>query len=192
MHELIKANILKYIPANQDELDFFTSKFEIVSLKKKERFVTTGEYCRHIAFVNKGCLRSFIFDKNGDEHILQLATEDYWISDMYSFLSGLPAIYTIEAIENSELFKINAEALEETYQYFPRFERFFRLLIQKSYVSSQQRILSNLSENSEEKYLAMIEKAPSLIQRVPQQYIASYLGITPESLSRIKRKIFHK
>jgi CRP-like cAMP-binding protein len=192
MFGLIEANILKYIDAGKDELQFFTSKLERASLKKKEKLITAGEHCRHVAFVNKGCLRSFIYDKDGNEHILQFAIEDHWISDLYSFLSGQPAIYTIEAIENTELLKISVDSLEEVYTHFPKYERFFRLLIQKSYVVTQQRMVSALSENAEEKYLALIERSPMLINRLPQQYLASYLGITPESFSRIKKKLFKK
>jgi len=192
MHELIHKNILKYIDANDEEFLFFTSKLEKFHLKKKEKLIVAGENCKHLAFVNSGCLRAFISDEQGTEHIIQFAVENYWISDLYGFLTGNPAIYTIEAIENTDVLKISRDSLEDVFRRYPKFERFFRLLIERSHVNLQQRIISSLSDSAEKKYLNLFEKQAFLISRIPQKYLASYLGITAESLSRIKKKMFKK
>jgi CRP-like cAMP-binding protein len=143
-------------------------------------------------FINKGCMRSYKVDSKGQEHIVMFGIEGWWISDFYSFLTETPAIQHIDALEDSEVFCIDKPDLEKLYTTVPKFERFFRIILQNAYISSQQRSLSDISETAEERYIAFINKYPTLEQRVPQHQIASYLGMTPETISRIRKQRLEK
>jgi CRP-like cAMP-binding protein len=119
---------------------------------------------------------------------MMFGMEDWWISDMYSFITATPATLHIDALEDSEVLSIEKNDLENVYLRIPLFERFYRLLLQNSIVANQRRVLSTISQTAEEQYLAFIRKYPSLDRRVPQSQIASYLGITPETISRIRKQ----
>ena len=161
-------------------------------LRKKQYLLQEGDVCKAIAFVEKGALREYSIDESGTEHIVQFAVEDWWIGDMYSFLTQTPAMYTIEALEDCELLQIDKNGLEELYLKLPKMERFFRIIIQNAFVASQKRIISSMSQSADERYLAFIEKYPAIEQRIPQYQVAAYLGITPEFLSRIRKKFASK
>ncbi len=189
MYALILQNISKHIQLTQEETDYFISVLQIKKLRKKQFLVQEGDVCRYETFVNKGCLRAYHVDEKGQEHIAQFAVEEWWISDMYSFLTSTPAYLNVDALEDSELLCIDKPSLEELYLHVPKFERFFRIILQNAFIAHQQRILANMSKNAEDRYLEFIERYPQLEQRVPQHQIASYLGITPESLSRVRKQL---
>jgi CRP-like cAMP-binding protein len=128
-------------------------------------------------------------DHNGVEHITQFAIEGWWISDMNSFLTQENATYNIDAIEDSKVLLLDMTSQETLFKEIPKFERYFRILIQDSYVALHKRLLSNITESAEEKYLRILNNYPQLIQRMPQHMIASYLGIKPETISRIRKKL---
>jgi CRP-like cAMP-binding protein len=134
-------------------------------------------------------LRSYIIDDKGSELIMQFAPEGWWIGDMYSSITGEPAEHTIDAIEDSELLLLSSQAHEELLKQAPVFERFFRLLLQNSFIALQRRLKGNIIQTAEEKYKNFIQLYPNVAQRVPQHNIASFLGITPESLSRIRKQM---
>ncbi len=184
----IKNNIKKYIELNDREFDFFAHLLQEKELVKKEMLLYEGEVCNYTSFVHLGCLRTFTHDKDGVEHILQFMPEDYWAGDLYSFLTGNPTNYNIEALETTAILQIHRNDMELVYHEIPKFERFFRILIQHSYVELQQRLLHSHSLSASEKHEKLIQKHKNIEQRVSQKHIASYLGITPESLSRLKRK----
>ena len=188
MFDLIRKNISKYIHLSEEEFNFFTSILREKKLRKKQFLLEEGEVCQFECFVNTGCLRQFYLDDSGHEHIIQFAVTDWWISDQYSFLTGLPSPYFIDALENSEVILINKSSLEDLYQKVPKFERFFRIAFQNSYVALQKRILANISQTAEERYNNFVSTYPEIEQRVPQHQVASYLGIKPESLSRLKNQ----
>lgn len=148
--------------------------------------------CKHLAFVNSGCLRAYSVDHKGEEHIIQFAIEDWWISDLNSFLTGSPATYNIDAIQNSEVLLLEKSDRDHLLESVPKMERFFRLLQEANYVSTHRRINDSLSASAEERYLAFITTYPALIEQIPQNHIASYLGITPQSLSRIRKELSYK
>lgn len=164
---------------------FFLSK----KLRRKQYLLQEGDPCKYISFVEKGILRSYTIDERGLEHIIQFAFEGWWISDQYSFLTGEPSLYTIDALEDCELLLLSKEAEEEMMGKIPKMERFFRILLQNSLIAMQRRIISSLSRTAEEKYQELIVSCPTIPQRVPQHMMASYLGITPETLSRIRKQI---
>jgi CRP-like cAMP-binding protein len=192
MYELIKDNLNQKVNLPEEDFRTFTSLLKFRKLRKRQYLVGEGEVCEYIAFVNKGMLRSYTETRKGEEYIVQFASEDHWLSDLYSFLSRRPALYNIDALEDSEVLLISRENLELAYERIPGMERFFRLLLQNSYVATQHRLVASLSQTAEEKYLSLLEKHPSILQRVPLHQIASYLGITPESLSRIRRQLLEK
>jgi len=186
MYDLLLKNISRFITLTPEEEQYFTLILKIKKLKKKQYLLQEGDITRHQYFVNKGCLRTYTIDEKGQEHIIQFAIEDWWTGDMYSFLTQTAARYTIDAIEDSELLCLEKNALEELYIKVPKFEKFFRHLLQNAFVSMQERITANLSQPADERYCTFINKYPDMEKRLPLKQIASYLGITPESLSRIR------
>ncbi len=186
MYDLILKNISRFITLTPEEEQYFTSLLKIKKLRKKQYLLQEGEINRYDYFVNKGCLRTYTIDEKGLEHIVQFSIEDWWAGDMYSFLTQTPARYTIDALEDTELLCLEKNALEELYVKIPKFERFFRHLLQNAFVSLQERITANLSQTADERYCNFINKYPLMEKRLPLKQIASYLGITPESLSRIR------
>ena len=192
MYKLLQTHIQKRISLTEDEFsacrDFFTPH----EIKRRQFLLREGDVCKSIAFVSKGCLRCYTIDDNGGEHVVQFAIEDWWISDLYSFLTGEPAEYTIDALEDSELLLLDAAAQENLCTTIPKFERFFKLLHQNNYIATHRRIVASLSASAEERYKAFLANYPQLAERLPQHQIASYLGITPESLSRVGKQLFEK
>lgn len=158
-------------------------------LRKKKILLAEGEICRQVAFVNSGCLRSYSVDANGNEHVVQLAMPNHWVADLYSFLNQTPSTLYIDAIDDSEILLLPHNKMEDLYKQVPCLERYFRILFQNAYLNTQQRLNSALSIGAEERYKNLMTEHPEILQKVPLGYIASYLGITPESLSRIRKKI---
>lgn len=187
--DLILTNVARHITLNAHEKQFFLSLLEPRTLKRKKLYLKSGTVCRDSAFVLDGALKSFTVDRDGKEHILSFATRDWWIADMYSFLSQKPAILNIEAIADSEVLLLSRDNQQKLYQEVPKFERFFRILVENSLVASQQRLIDNLSSTAEERYLSFLARYPIVPSCVPQHNIASYLGITPEFLSKIRARL---
>ena len=192
MFDLLLKNISRHIQLTPDEVSYFTSLVRKRSIRKKQYLLQAGDLCRYEHFVNKGCLRSYVVDEKGQEHIVQFAFEEWWVGDMYSFLTGTPATYHVDALENSEVFLIDKPSIEQLYVKIPKFERFFRIIIQNAFIAQQRRIIENMSLTAEERYINFLNRYPSFEQRLPQHQVASYLGITPESLSRIRRQMAEK
>lgn len=173
--------------AKQDE-EIILSAFEPFSIKKKKDLLRYGDECKHIYFIVKGCLRSYYVDEKGNEHIYQIRMDNSWISDLESFFMKTPSRYYIEALEDAHLLRITREKLDKLYEDVPTLERYFRILFQKAYVNSLKRLSSTMWETAVERYENLLKKHPDMFQRVPLVYIASYLGIAPESLSRIRKQ----
>ena len=192
MFELIRKNIAKHISLTEEEFTYFTSLLQLKRLRKKQFLLEEGRIFQYECFVNSGCLRQYYLDEKGQEHIIQFAISDWWIGDQYGFLTGLPSANFIDAIEESQVLLISKINLEQLYTKVPKFERLFRIAFQNSYVALQRRILSNLSQTAEERYLDFNKRYHEIEQKVPQHQIASYLGITPESLSRIRKQLAGK
>lgn len=192
MYDLLHAHVSKRIPLSDEDFTVLKTFFIPKKMRKGQFLLHAGEACRHVAFVEKGCLRQYYIDNKGEEHVVQFAIEDWWISDMYSTLSGTPATYNIDAIEDSELLLFERSRIDELSARVPQFEKFFRILLEGAFIAKERRITAALSLSAEQQYLCMLDMYPKIVQRVPLNQIASYLGITPQSLSRIRRELSEK
>ncbi|MDO7171197.1 Crp/Fnr family transcriptional regulator [Mariniflexile sp. AS56] len=181
--------IANYVSLTATEIAFLESKLTIRTYLKGQYIVQQGDICKNVGFVLSGCTKTFYVDKEGQEHILMFSVEDWWTSDMGSFITQTPAYFNVQCLENTELVMFSYEANEELYEAIPKLERFFRLIIQKAFVSSQERIVRNFSLSAKEQYLHFRDQYPLIEQRIPQYMIASYLGITKEFLSKIKSQL---
>lgn len=192
MFDLLRRHIEKRVHLTDKEFALCVRFFSPRKVRKRHFLLQEGSVCKHLAFVNSGCLRAYSVDHKGEEHIIQFAIEDWWISDLNSFLTGSPATYNIDAIQNSEVLLLEKSDRDHLLESVPKMERFFRLLQEANYVSTHRRINDSLSASAEERYLAFITTYPALIEQIPQNHIASYLGITPQSLSRIRKELSYK
>jgi CRP-like cAMP-binding protein len=146
-----------------------------------------GQPCKYFNYVHSGALRAYTIDKQGKEATIMFAMPDWWITDMYCFLNGKPAMLYIEAIEDSRIFQISKAELDDLFMRIPKFERFFRILMQNAYTREQLRVIENLTLPALTRYEAFLAKYPNIAKRVTQKQLASYLGITPEFLSAIRK-----
>ena len=194
MQNNIRKNIEAKINQKLTDAEFekLSEWFVPIQLENKMQFVTEGKVCRNLFFVNAGATHTFIIDKKGKTHTVQFGFEGYWIGDIYSFFSGNPAIFNVETLEGTTMFAMTHADFEKACEQIPKFEMFFRILVQNGYLSSLQRIAKSFSEDAEQRYLSLIKRQPDLPQRVPLYLIASYLGIMPQSLSRIRKKLVKK
>ena len=179
--------IHKWTKISKDDESLILSAFDTITVKKKKDILVSGQTCNYLYFITKGCLRSFYVDPKGVEHIYQIRMDNNWISDLESFFSQKPSKYNIEALEDSELLRISFERMEQLYVEIPALERYFRILFQKAYINALHRLNATMWESALDRYNDMLKEHPDMFQRVPLIYIASYLGITPESLSRIRK-----
>ncbi len=187
-YDQILKNVRKHITLDSKEIDYFISILSTVEIPRKKILLKQGDDCPVISYVNKGALRAYYVDKNDNESVIMFALDDWWITDMHAFVMEQPALLTIETLENSSLIQLSKKKLDDLYIKIPKFERFFRILMQNSYVREQLRMVQNLSLTAEERYQRFIKKYPLVMQRVPLKYIASYVGVTPEFLSVIRKK----
>ena len=181
--------IAQFVQLTSEERSILASKVKIRKYLKGQFVVQNGDICKYESFVLSGCLKSFYIDNDGQEHIVMFAVENWWTADMSSFITQTPSDYNIQCLENSVLAQLYFEDLEQLYIQIPKLERFFRIIIQKAYISSQKRLINNFSLPAKERYLQFREKYPQIEQRVPQYMIASYLGITKEFLSKIRGQL---
>ncbi len=188
-YEPILNNIKRYVSLNADDEKQFIAIVRKSRVKKRQFIVQPGFVCTHQTYVVKGALRVYFVNKNGNEHTLQFAIDDWFASDHYSYIHQTPASIFIEALEDSYIQQIEYNDVERLCLENQKFERFFRKVAQKSFAFAQRRILSNLDKTAEERYLEFMEMYPDIIQKVPQYAVASYLGMTPEFLSKIRKKI---
>ena len=188
----ILQNIAKHVSLTPEEETLFLYKTETKQFKAKSILLSAGEIATCTYFVNSGILRSFNINDNIIEHVLHFACEGWWIGDMYSYISGKPGNLFIEVLEDAEVVIISKENQQQLYQEIPKLERFFRILAENSLVSHQERLMDNLSLTAEERFEKFCSKYPTLIQKVPQKHIASYIGVTPEFFSKMKSRLLKK
>jgi CRP-like cAMP-binding protein len=190
--ELILKNIEQLVTLTSQEKELFLSKTEVHHYKAKTILLNSGAICKHSYFVNSGILRSFNINDNIVEHVLSFACQGWWIGDMYSLLSQKPGNLFIEVLEDAEVVLLSKENQEILYREIPKLERFFRILTENSLVANQERLMDNLSLTAEERFEKFCKKYPTLIQKIAQKQIASYLGVTPEFFSKMKSRLLRK
>lgn len=194
MQNNIRTNIEQKInkPLPDSDFEKFNSWLVPMTINKKEQIISEGKPNAQLYFIQQGVLHLYVIDQEGETHTVQFGFEGYWLNDLYSFLSGKPAIFNLEALEETKILVLSKANFDRACDEIPCFERFFRILVQNAYVGSQYRIAKVFSEDAAQRYLDLIEKQPNLLQRVPQYLVASYLGIKPQSLSRIRQSLNKK
>lgn len=189
MYEIFFQTLKSKVELSEDDLSAIKNHLTPKKLRKKQYLLQEGDICKFVAFVEKGVLRSYTIDEKGTERIIQFALEGWLISDLYSFLTAEPATYNIDAIEDCELVLISKTAHDDLLRTLPRYETWIRLQITGAYIALQRRLTSIISLSLEERYESFTSIYPDIVQRVPQHMIASYMGLTPETLSRVRKKI---
>jgi CRP-like cAMP-binding protein len=190
--ESVLSHIESLIHLDQREKEYFISLLKFKRVRKRQYILQAGDVCRYETFIIKGCLRSYFTDEGDVEHVVMFGIENSWIGDGLSLSTGSPSAINIDALENSEVFQINKDSLEELYKRIPAFERFFRIKFQQAFIAEQQRVICNFTKSAQDRYLAFLEMYPNLEQRIPQRQIASFLGITPQFLSQVRSSAFRK
>ncbi|APG59824.1 Crp/Fnr family transcriptional regulator [Christiangramia salexigens] len=189
MYSRILEHISKDIQLSDAESEEFIGLLSELKLSKKEFLYKPGDNVDTEYYVEKGCLKAYYQDQAGEDHIIQFAIEDWWISDFEAFFNDKPAQLYVEAIEDSELVGIDKTSLTQLYKRIPKFERFFRIKTTNAFVALRGRILSSLQKTGKERYIEFCEAYPNIEKRVPNYQIANYLGLKPESLSRIRKEL---
>ena len=192
MFEHINQNAAKYIQLSYADANIFNGLLQHKQVAKKTFLLQEGEVCRFEAFINKGCIRTYYIDEKGAEVTLQFAIEGWWVSDIASFHEQKPSRMFIETLEPCELLLLTPERKETLLQEAPCFERMFRMLVQRNLSRLQERLFQTIATTAVEKYLDFVERYPTIPQRVAQHYIASYLGFSPEFLSKVRTKLSKK
>lgn len=185
----IVLEVFKNISFLQKDIDFIYSKFEKITLKRGDVLINPDSYIYHQYYISSGCLRSYFFHKSGKEYTIQFAIKNWWISDYTSFFTSEKSILNVECIQDAVIYKLSKEDLDMVCSLFPEIELFIREKLEKAFASFQKRILDYLSKSAKERYLQFIDSYPTIEQHVKNYHIASYLGITTESLSRVRKKL---
>ncbi len=188
MQELLLQHVARHIQLTAEEQTYFVSLLKPRMLLRRQWLLQAGDICRHESFLVKGCMRSYITDMAGNDHVLHFAIEDWWISDLQSFLDQSPSQIYIEALEPSWLLQLDLPSLQKLYEQIPAFERFFRILHQNAYLAQNRRILHNISLTAAERYDAFVQQYPAIAARVTQKHLASYLGMTPVFMSQLRNR----
>lgn len=178
-----------YLPLDEDEKSFLEETFVERHVKRRQFILQQGDVCTHNTFVVEGCFRMYLVDPNAKEHNLQFAIENWWVGDIGSFHSEEPSKLYIEAMESAVILQIKKEDQLKLFVKYPKFNRIFRVFTENALVSAQRRILQNISSTAEERYTDFIHRYPDLFNRISNVQIASYLGVTPEFLSTIRKRM---
>ena len=188
----ILRNLERYVALNEEEKDAFRQILKKTHIRRRQFIVQPGFVCSYQNYVIQGALRAYFIAPDGSEHTIQFAIEDWFISDFNSYISQTPALLFVEAIEDSVIFQMEYHLVEQLCDTYPRVEKFFRMVAQKSFTFAQRRILSNLGKTAEQRYLEFLDMYPDIVRRVPQYALASYLGMSAEFLSKIRKNLAQK
>lgn len=188
MKDNLIVHINKFVKLDEQEASLVCEDVSLIKVKKKQFILKADEICRANYFVSKGCMRLYFINRNGQEQITQFGLEDWWITDYSSLETGQPSIYYIQAIEDAELISLSKKTMEELLQKVPKLERYFRIIFQKAHTASMRRFEYLRDQTDEERYRQFVSLFPGFVQRIPQYMLASYLGFTPQFLSKIRGK----
>lgn len=179
----------RVIALTPEEEEILISKITYRKYLKGQYLLQQGDVCRFSGFIISGCTKTFFVDDEGQEHVIMFSIEDWWASDMGSFISQKPADFNVQCLENTDIIQLSYDNQRQLLEEIPKLERFFRIIIERAFVSSQKRIVRNFSMNAKQRYLYFRNQYPQIEQRIPQYLIASYMGITKEFLSKIKKEL---
>ena len=181
--------INRIVELTEEEERMLISLISSRKLLKGQYFLQQGDVCKYSGFVISGCTKTFYVDDEGQEHVVMFSVEDWWTSDMGSYITQKPADFNVQCLEHTELIQFSYENQQQMMQEIPKMERFFRIIVQRALVASQKRIVRSMSMSAKDRYLLFRNEYPKIEQRIPQYLIASYLGITKEFLSKIKSQL---
>jgi len=190
--EILQTYLQARAPITEQEFDFIRTLFIARNLRAGESLQQAGEVAKYAAFIAKGCLRSYVIDPRGKEHIVMFAPENWWLADSISLATKKPSQYFVDAIEDSILLLIDPASHDKLVENSPGYAAAFRKGLQRHAAAKDERIVKSLSSSAEERYLDFVKTYPSIATRVPQWMVASYLGLTPETVSRIRKKLSRK
>ncbi|NUY80330.1 Crp/Fnr family transcriptional regulator [Flavobacterium sp. MAH-1] len=186
MFQAFKNYISDHIQVSDDDFDFIESFAVFRKLRKKQYLLQQGDVCRYNCFIAKGLMRTYSVDDKGTEHIIRFAMENWWISDRESLATAQPTKFNIDAIEDSELILFEKNDFEQICEKIPAFSKMIADILNRGFIVNQNRIHEAISSTAEERYQNFVKRYPGFALRVPQAMIASYLGIKPETLSRLR------
>lgn len=186
MYELLKKSIQEHASLSDEEWEMCKNNFRPKRMLKRQFLLQEGDVCRELAFVEKGSLYSYTVDSSGNKHVIRFAFDGWWMANLHSFFTENPTRLNIEVLEESELLVLNRKNHEKLLEEIPAYERYHRIILQNAYVALQQRVENALGLTADEKYVRLIEQNPEFMNRVPLNLVASYLGMSPETLSRVR------
>ncbi|MCW5910469.1 MAG: Crp/Fnr family transcriptional regulator [Cyclobacteriaceae bacterium] len=186
--EPVIKNISRFIDLTEEEKEIFISHLRMITVKKKQFVVQPDFVCQYRSYILSGALQTYLVCPNRQEHTIALSIEDWWTSDFASYINQEPATLFVEATEDSILIQLSYKDEQELYKQVPKFERFFRIQVERSAIAIQKRMLWSISKTAEERYDEFVKRYPTFLQRFPQYVIASYLGMTTQFLSKIRNQ----
>lgn len=186
MYQQLKESFQEHISLSEEEWEFCKNEFRPKRMLKRQFLLQEGDICRELAFVEKGALCSYSVDSKGNQHVIRFAFEGWWIADLQSFFTNNPSTFNIEVLEDSELLMLDRKNHDKLLGEIPAYERYHRIIVQNAYVALQKRVENALGLTAEEKYARLIQHNPEFMNRVPLNLVASYLGMSPETLSRVR------
>lgn len=189
MFEQLKKNIEQHVSLTDDEWELCKKSFRPKRMLKRQFLLQEGDVSRDLAFVEKGSLYSFSVDPKGDRHVIRFAFASWWIADPRSFFNKKPSTLNIEVLEDSELLLLDRKNHQKLLDEIPTYERYQRIILENAYAAMQVRFENSLGYTAEEKYNHLMQHNPEIMNRVPLNLVASYLGISPETLSRVRGNI---
>ena len=182
-------NIKELVTITEKDIPLIIDAFKPTELAKKEILLFKGDTSNYMRFISKGCLRSYYINEEGQEYIVQFGIKNWWVNDLFSYLTKTPAQHFVQALQPTTVLQVHRDTLENLLKSLPIMERFFRIKMQNAYVANQNRTLKSMSETAELRYLNFIKEYREIEQNVPQYMVASYLGISPEHLSTIRKNL---
>lgn len=188
MYSSLIKHIRTFVGLDESEVEILCRYFKSNTFRKKEYLLSAGQVCRSLYFVEKGCLRMYFLNSKGAEQITQFAIDGWWLTDFFSFMDNTPSEYFIQSIEPSEVISIDSHVFDDLLKELPQMERYFRIIMQKNLAASQLRTKYLYEMSKEEFYIHFSTSFPEFVQRVPQYMLASYLGLTPEYVSELRKK----
>jgi CRP-like cAMP-binding protein len=186
MYKQLYDSIQEIVTLTDEEWELCKNSFRPKRMLKRQFLLQEGDVCRDLTFVEKGALYSYTVDSAGNKHVIRFAFEGWWMANLHSFFTGKPTRLNIEVLEECELLMLDRDNHEKLLDEVPAYERYHRIIVQNAYVAIQQRVENALGLTAEEKYERLIEQNPEFLNRVPLNLVASYLGVTPETLSRVR------